>query len=149
VVLNEQPDSGSGNIRKKAKTAKNAPSNCLFVSGRCDAHQGHRTVELKERDVVGNVHAISVSCANPDFQNKLQLALKTIIDREILFMRGLVRKRLVAESPPSPRTCLFLQGAGFFFFSVFLNACLFVHSNTFCATWSMVWYVSSANGALD
>ncbi len=80
---------GVGTFAKKAKTGKEAPGNLFFVPGRCDAHQAHRMVELKEKNVVGNVHAIAVSCANPEFQNRLQVTLKAIIDRELVFVRGL------------------------------------------------------------
>ncbi len=86
-ILNEHPDSASSNGRKKAKTSQQLPSNCLFVNGVCDAHQAHRVVELREKDVVGNVHAIAVSAANREIQNKLQLSLQSLLG-ELVFLRG-------------------------------------------------------------
>ncbi len=87
VILTEHPDSAGPNLRKKAMTADNLPSNCLYVSGCCDAHQAHRIVELKERDSIGNVHAIAISAANPELQNKLQLALRSLL-AEVVFLHG-------------------------------------------------------------
>jgi hypothetical protein len=88
AIVNEQPDAASSNTRKKAKSSQDTPANVFHVNGVCDAHQGHRMIEMKEKDLIGNVHAIAVSAANPELQNKLQAALKAIIDRELIFVRG-------------------------------------------------------------
>ena len=88
AILCESPDAAKSNGRKKAATAAALPRNCFHVAGVCDAHQAHRIIEMKLKGMVGDVHAISVAASNPDMQNKLQLALRSIIDRELVYIRG-------------------------------------------------------------
>ena len=42
----------------------------------CDAHQCHRVVQSKEKEVIGDLGAIADTSANPEMQNKLQMGLK-------------------------------------------------------------------------
>jgi hypothetical protein len=88
AILNEHPDSASSNVRKTAMSAASAPKNCLYIGGKCDAHQGHRVVELREHEVIGDIYAIAASASNPELQNKLQVGLQSIIKRELMFLRG-------------------------------------------------------------
>ena len=88
AILCESPDAASANTRKKAATAAALPRNCFHVAGVCDAHQGHRIVEMKLKGMVGDVHATAVTASSPGMQNKLQLALRNIIDRELVYIRG-------------------------------------------------------------
>lgn len=68
-------------------TLESVPKNCLFVPGSCEAHQGHRMVELREKPIIGDIHAIAFSASNPVLQNKLQTVLKKILEG-MIFIRG-------------------------------------------------------------
>eukprot|EP00959_Pyramimonas_sp_CCMP1952_P141390 2959231-Pyramimonas_sp.AAC.1 len=76
VLVNEQPDAHSANLRKVAKSSLDLPSNCFHVAGKCSSHQIQRCIEINEERILGDVHAIAFSCACPSVQNKLQVALK-------------------------------------------------------------------------
>ena len=88
AILSEHPDSASPNLRKMAMTAESVPDNCCFVRGVCGAHQGHRIVYIKERECVGDIYAIAVSLSNGELQNKCQVSLKNIIEKDLVFLRG-------------------------------------------------------------
>ena len=76
-AVQECPDACSANARKKAKTFSELPDNVFGVDGTCGTHQGHRIVESREKDMIGNVHAVFVTCANVGHQNRIQRALQS------------------------------------------------------------------------
>ena len=43
------------------------------------AHQGHRIIESKMKKMVGNVHAVAITCCHVGNQSKLQNALKELL----------------------------------------------------------------------
>ncbi len=88
AILSEHPDSASPNLRKMAKTAESVPENCAHVRGVCCAHQSHRVVEIREKECIGDIHAIAVSLANGELQSKCQVVLRQLIDRDLVFCRG-------------------------------------------------------------
>jgi hypothetical protein len=57
------------------------------VSGCCEAHQAHRIIELRWKGLIGDVHAIAMCGANPAFQNRMQVVLKSMLDR-MVYVRG-------------------------------------------------------------
>ncbi|CAK0885912.1 unnamed protein product, partial [Prorocentrum cordatum] len=77
------PDDHSANRRRKQKYFSGLPANTFAVDWKCSAHQGHRVIENREREVIGNVHAVRVTCSQPHWQNKFQQALKQIIREDL------------------------------------------------------------------
>ena len=69
------PDACSVNMRREERVLEQLPSNVLGIKTRCVAHQGHRIISSREPGVIGNVHAIRVSCSNVHHGTKLQNAL--------------------------------------------------------------------------
>lgn len=103
-MVSEAPDACSTNKRKMAKTFAELPANILGVEGECGTHQGHRIIESREREMVGNVHAVHVTCTQTGHQNRLQAALKTLLHSDsIAFYVGppmeewVARNRSIAE----------------------------------------------------
>lgn len=103
VLISESPDAASANSRKKAASAAKAPKNCFYILGVCDAHQAHRIVAGAEKQCVGDLYSIAVSCAFPEFQNRLQTGARKLIEEQAVFMRGVpdptvqARNRRVAQ----------------------------------------------------
>ena len=58
------------------------------MPGQCAAHQGHRCIASKDKDLIGNVHAIAFSCGNPTLQNKLQHALRQRLEA-VVYVPGI------------------------------------------------------------
>ena len=91
------------------------------------AHQGHRIIESKMKKMVGNVHAVAVTCCHVGNQSKLQNALAELLRtldynigypqpewlshnmavlrrtllRRHLFVSGTVQDELVIDLPPA------------------------------------------------
>jgi hypothetical protein len=79
ILLNEVPDASTVNKRKKAKTFQKLNDNIFATESSCAAHQGHRIIEQPEKDMVGNVHAVHVTCSHVHNQVRMQAAFKTLL----------------------------------------------------------------------
>ena len=75
MMYQATPDACSVNMRREERVLEQLPSNVLGIKTRCVAHQGHRIISSREPGVIGNVHAIRVSCSNVHHGTKLQKAL--------------------------------------------------------------------------
>lgn len=62
-LVQDQPDACPANARKKRESFEHMPSNILGVDGNCGCHQGHRIVESSEKEVIGNLHAVHMTCS--------------------------------------------------------------------------------------
>eukprot|EP00973_Karenia_brevis_P051627 7169808-Karenia_brevis.AAC.1 len=51
-----------------------------MVSGKCGAHQAHRVIAIREKQVIGDVHAIAVMGCHVGNQNRLQQALWSLLE---------------------------------------------------------------------
>ena len=80
AILNEVPDAASGNSRKKAATWEHLPDNFFGVDGTCGAHQGHRIVGGPEKELVGHVHAVHVTCSHFSNSGRLAAAFWKMLD---------------------------------------------------------------------
>ena len=86
----EMPDACAANRRKKAKTLQeHADIDNLFdVSPpECLCHGLHNTVARTEKQHIGDLHAIQVTCCHVKFQNLMQGRLGTIV-RSASFVYG-------------------------------------------------------------
>jgi hypothetical protein len=86
-IVSELPDACSANNRKKAKAFSMLPSNIFGVNGQCGCHQCHRVVESSEKDMIGNVHAVHVTCTLCHNQTKMQVRFRELL-REVDFKFG-------------------------------------------------------------
>ena len=79
MFYTEVPDGHSANDRKKEKTKQLLPDNCGFVESKCSGHQAERIIQGKEKRVVGNVHAVCMTCGHVTNQNRLQGKLMELL----------------------------------------------------------------------
>ena len=75
----EMPDAHTANTKTQEHTKTKLPENCGMVAGKCGGHQGHRIVQSREKTVIGDVHAIAVTCLNTGFQNRFQKSLHLLL----------------------------------------------------------------------
>ena len=89
-ILSEAPDDHSGNGRCMKHLRELLPKNCLRHRSTCLGHAVHRVVEntTKEKDVIGDVHAVVMCCSLTSNQQKLLDALWYIIDTELDVVAG-------------------------------------------------------------
>ena len=97
--VREAPDACNVNTRKMAHSGETfaGTSNLFYEKGKCGAHQCHRVVESRERETVGGVHAIAVTCGNIERANTLQLRLREVLD-EVIVHRGPPPEALVQRN---------------------------------------------------
>ena len=81
-LLYEAPDAHKANKRKAQKSFGGLPDNMYGVDGQCYGHQIHKAVAHKQQSILGNIHAVHVTCSNTGNQSRLQPALWTLIDSE-------------------------------------------------------------------
>ena len=80
VFCLEVPDAASSNIRKQEKVKAELPANAGFIASKCTGHQARRTIQGKEKHVVGDVYAVCITCANIRHQNRIQSALWQLLE---------------------------------------------------------------------
>ncbi len=80
VVLDEAPDAHSASGRRGAAVAEELPKNVLMPRSRCGAHQCHRVVASTEKQVIGDFHAIHVTCSHYSNSSKISNALYKLLD---------------------------------------------------------------------
>ena len=101
--LCEVPDAASANKRNKQKRFNQLGPTQYAVDNDCADHQLHRIVQSTEKQVIGDLHAMHVTCTNTSNQNRLQKALWELIDEELDYRVGspddswAQRNELIAE----------------------------------------------------
>ncbi len=79
-IVAECPDAHSANYRKKAATWELLPDNMLGVDSTCGAHQGHRVVDSCEKQIVGHVHAVHVTCSHYSNSSRISSAFLSLLE---------------------------------------------------------------------
>ena len=89
ILLQEVPDACSANIRNKAAKAEacQGAGNIVHAGDKCGAHQGHRTIALKESYTIGNIYAIAFSSSQTAIQNRHQVTLRKRL-KQVVVIHG-------------------------------------------------------------
>ena len=104
VIVEELPDACSANDRKRAKTYDvTADSEVWHVRGSCGSHQLRRIIAARQQTLVGDVHAISVTCSATGTASEMQTALRHWLTQLVVIKgrpchENLKRNKLIVEN---------------------------------------------------
>lgn len=92
AILGDVPDAHSANERARAATYEQLPDNVFATDASCAAHQCHRIVQSVEREMVGNVYAVHVTCSHYANSGRIAASFRALLDELDYF---------VGEPPPA------------------------------------------------
>lgn len=88
VLVQDIPDACSANQRAKEHTFEELPSNAFAVDVRCAAHQAHRIVASSEKEVIGDLHAVHVTCSHVANSARMAAGLQALLARDLEYIHG-------------------------------------------------------------